>query len=334
MYVDKEMFSLCMHLDKIYENEGIGAEVFEKYLEQDERFGIVRQFTMEPHISLSSMDKLPEFLSYVWVLEKIKRQLERLFSFNHSFRTGAVAYDELGDDYDINSINVYTLYKFTPASGTSDYAINYKVRDAKLDCAWEALRTLTQASKGSTGTPYNENAIPNVIKFVDAPITKDSGSIRISTENAGLRFKSVYTNGYLAYMAAYAEAKGETMEIGTLIAPKEYVDAAGAFTHAALAAKYATNPYLEVKADLADPYSNANGVTTIAGSIVKIKTANLTKDFAGIGYIKIGNEYFYTDTYTVRNVSAVATAALADASANYTSGQRLVLGKLNGTVAE
>lgn len=104
MFVDKEMFSLCMHLDKIYENEGIGAEVFEKYLEQDERFLIVRQFTMEPHISLSSMDKLPELLSYVWVLEKIKKQLERLFSFNHSFRTGTVAYDELGDDYDINEI--------------------------------------------------------------------------------------------------------------------------------------------------------------------------------------------------------------------------------------
>ncbi len=104
MFVDKEMFSLCMHLDKIYENEGLGAEVFEKYLEQDERFSIVREFTMEPHISLSSMDNLPEFLSYVWVLEKIKKQLERLFSFDQSFRTGTVTYDELSDDYDINEI--------------------------------------------------------------------------------------------------------------------------------------------------------------------------------------------------------------------------------------
>lgn len=140
MYVDKEMFSLCMHLDKIYENEGIGAEVFEKYLEQDERFGIVRQFTMEPHVSLSSMDKLPEFLSYVWVLEKIKRQLERLFSFNHSFRTGAVAYDELGDDYDINEI--LTLFSkdemrkvFKDPSRYSDLMETY----AKLENAVDRL---------------------------------------------------------------------------------------------------------------------------------------------------------------------------------------------------
>lgn len=108
MFVDKEMFSLCMHLDKIYENEGLGAEVFEKYLELDERFSVVKEITLEPHINLSSMDKLPEFLSYVWVLEKIKKQIERLFLLNQSFRSGTVAYDELGDDY--NLIDILGLF--------------------------------------------------------------------------------------------------------------------------------------------------------------------------------------------------------------------------------
>ena len=85
-------------------------------------------------------------------------------------------------------------------------------------------------------------------------------------------------------------------------------------------------------------------VTTIAGSLVGIKAANLDRDFAGIGFIKIGDKYFYSDTYAVKNVSAVASAALADTTAvandeykyeisagvysPYTKGQREILNTL------
>jgi hypothetical protein len=252
---------------------------------------------------------------------------------------------QLGDNYDINSIDMYTLYKFkTPEAANYDYAMTYKTRDDKLQCAWEALRTLTQASKGSTGTPYNDNTVPNVIKLVDAPITKESASVRISTANSGLRFKSVYSDSYLAYMQAYADAIGQTMTVGTLIAPNDYVVAAGAFTHEALAAKYGAAGYVEVEAAKATPFQSANGVTTFAGSIVNIKEGNLDRDFAGIGYIKIGNEYFYAENYTVKNVSEIATIALDDTAtaqgngynyeistgvwSPYSEGQREVLNDL------
>ncbi len=242
---------------------------------------------------------------------------------------------QIDEQFDIESINLYTLYKFNNPDviyneGTKDevdydYAMTYQLRTDKMQVAWEALRTLTQASKGSTGTPYNENTVPNVVKLVDAPLTKDSASVRLSTEYSGLRFKSVYTNEYLAWMAEYAKAQGATMEIGTLIAPADYVTAAGDFTHAALLEKYGTDAtsgkakgYVEVIAKIGTPYANANGVTTIAGSLVNIKEGNLARDFAGRGYIKIGNEYFYTDNYTVRNVSDIATLALGDTSATQT----------------
>jgi hypothetical protein len=172
-------------------------------------------------------------------------------------------------------------------------------------------------------TPYNVPQLVNVVNFVDAPLTKDSASARISNSAAGLRFKSVYTNEYLAYMAEYAKAQGETMEIGTLIAPADYIK--GEFTHAALG----KGNYVEVMADLNTPFSNANGVTTIAGSLVNIKEANLDRDFAGIGFIKIGNEYFYTDNYTVKNVSAIASAALADTKAVRVAIDRIHEGRYN-----
>ena len=256
---------------------------------------------------------------------------------------------QLDDKFDIESINIYTLYKFTePDTGTVDHAMTYQLRSTEMQVAWEALRTLTIASMGvynaAKPTPYNENTVPNVIKFVDEAFTKDTASVRISTSVSGLRFKSVYTNDYLAYMAKYAAIKGETMEIGTLIAPNDYVTAAGAFTHAALSAKYGANGYVEVPAVQADPFQNVNGVTTFAGSLVNIKEGNLARDFAGIGYIKIGSEYFYADGYAVKNVSDIASAALADTKATqqgaykyeveagvwspYTEGQRLVLGNL------
>ena len=199
------------------------------------------------------------------------------------------------------------------------------------------LGRLTAADNGGK-CPYGTSWYPiAVVNFVDAG-TKNSASARISNTASGLRFKSVYDNDYLEKMAAIAAAQGEEMEIGTLIAPADYIK--GEFTHAALG----KGNYVEVMADLNTPFSNANGVTTIAGSLVNIKEANLDRDFAGIGFIKIGNEYFYTDNYTVKNVSDIASAALADTKAvagngydykvsegvysPYSEGQRNVLNTL------
>ena len=210
-----------------------------------------------------------------------------------------------------------------------------KETGAKDQYAWSFFKDTTsrvmnilnvQAGVDNGGNlTYSANMYGHVIYLNRDFATKDGASARISTENAGLRFKTVYTDAYLAEMKAYAEAKGETMEIGTLIAPANYIT--GEFTHAALG----TGNYIEVMANVATPYANANGVTTIAGSIVNIKTANLTRDFAGIGFIRIGDEVFYSDTYTVRNVAEIATAALADTTATFTPGQILILKKLNGT---
>ena len=107
------------------------------------------------------------------------------------------------------------------------------------------------------------------------------------------------------------------MEIGTLIAPADFITN-GEFTHAALGA----GNYVEVAAVQDAPFSNVGGVTTFAGSLVNIKESNLDRDFAGRGFIKIGNEYFYSDTYAVKSVSYVASAALLDTVTEEQAGYR------------
>ena len=202
---------------------------------------------------------------------------------------------------------------------------------------------------GATQQYTNGNDFyPQSIQLIGTS-TLNAASARISVTNedqSGLRFKTTYTAAYIDELKALAAEKNETLEIGTLIAPKSYVEAAGAFTHAALAAKYAENPYVQVVAVVDAPFASGNGVITYAGSIVNIKKNDM--EFAGIGYVKIGDTYYYSESYCVRDIATVATAALADTSsvANdvykftieagvsyspYTVGQRLILSKLNGT---
>ena len=84
--------------------------------------------------------------------------------------------------------------------------------------------------------------------------------------------------------------------LGTLIAPKSYVEAAdGVLTPAALAAAGKTK-YLNATAD--DFYAKTDTVCTLSGSVVALKSKNLTLDYVGAGYVKItytnGTEAFVT----------------------------------------
>ena len=216
------------------------------------------------------------------------------------------------DIFDVNEITSFQYMNYV-RYGNGNGGLHFVKTNGAAN-AYTALQART-----ATGNIDNEGVVNYSIDFFQHVVhldsvahTRDSASVRISAINPGLRFKSNYTDEYLAYMAAYAEARGEAMEIGTLIAPADYVASVGEFTHAALSAKYSLNPYIEVMANVDNPFSQRNGITTIAGSISNIASANLTRDFAGIGFIKIGNEYFYTDTYTVRNISNIATVALDD----------------------
>ena len=156
--------------------------------------------------------------------------------------------------------------------------------------------------------------------------TQETASVRISSTKAGLRFKTTVSKFEIQELVnkyGYAD-----VQVGTLIAPTDKLD--GALTHESGTAGV---DYLDVKADIANPFAATNMAYTFAGSITNIKKANLDRDFTAVGYIAYTNAagettYIYSASVSTRNVSAVATAALADETANYTEDQKIILGNL------
>lgn len=116
MYVDKEIFSLCTYLDKIYKDEKLGSKIFTQYLRKEKDYDIVKKFSLS-EINISNMDTLPEFLSYVWAVKRIYTQLKRLFDDKRLYGTD-VAFSEIdNDDCGITEI----LYQFSRNENRADF---------------------------------------------------------------------------------------------------------------------------------------------------------------------------------------------------------------------
>jgi hypothetical protein len=141
----------------------------------------------------------------------------------------------------------------------------------------------------------------NIIETVDA------ASIRLK-DPTGLRFATQINTAALLAVAD---------EVGMIIAPKAYVDAAGGvFTTEALdQLGYVTN-YLKIEAGAY--YGNQNSTAElptsnhnyITASIVNILDTNIAREFAAIGYYVIDGVTYYADSYTVSSVQEIADVAI------------------------
>jgi len=148
--------------------------------------------------------------------------------------------------------------------------------------------------------------------------TQDMASVRLSESYPGLRFK---TKIHKAYLEQLIEAYGaENVSVGTLITPTDILGDKD-FTHELGVSGV---DYIDVVAKVDTPFGSDSDYNDYAGSIVKIKKANLDRDFSAVGYIKIveGNNvrYEYSESIAVRNVSEIADAALEDTNDEYVTG--------------
>ena len=150
-------------------------------------------------------------------------------------------------------------------------------------------------------------------------------SIRIS-EVAGIRFKTMINK---AQLDALVKEKGAAnVEIGTIIAPTQYVRGAGKFTMAALdayrTAKNIPNvTYVQIKANYANYFAKETVGETeyyvYAGSLENILPQNVMLAFSGIGYVKVGDEVVYAEyneADSSRTVGYVAYRAYLKNDAN------------------
>lgn len=142
----------------------------------------------------------------------------------------------------------------------------------------------------------------------EADAELDNGaSVRVdaTAEMTGIRFTG---------SAKYVE--GATY--GILIAPADYVAAAGAFTKEALdtwaAAKSIAVPYVMAVAQKS-LHDNGDGTVSFSVALVDIQSGNYGRSFAAVPYVTVGGETTYGDydsTNNARSMKSVATEALAD----------------------
>ena len=179
----------------------------------------------------------------------------------------------------------------------------------------------------------------SVTAFAEDTLTLDmkaleGASIRIG-EVAGIRFQTLINKAELD--ALVAENGEDAVEIGTIIAPTQYVKATGEFTMAALDAYKASKPlnssaYVKVVATYSMPFSTktVDGVEyyVYAGSLENIRDENVMLDFSGIGYVKVGDEVVYAnynEADSSRTVGYVAYRAYLANDANLgTDGKTLI----------
>lgn len=167
----------------------------------------------------------------------------------------------------------------------------------------------TRADLGSAPTFMVLEESPDAIQNVIKPTTQDGASVRISEENNGLRFKTTVPTAQMDELVA--KYGSSHVFVGTLIAPADMLGTSK-LTHSFGTAGV---NYIDVKADVLAPFSEADGVRTYAGAISKIHRNNLDRDFVARGYIYyvdlngVGH-YIYSDTTCTRNVDYVATKAL------------------------
>ena len=142
-------------------------------------------------------------------------------------------------------------------------------------------------------------------------------SIRLNNEN-GIRF---YTNVDKQRIAEL-QANGATVELGTIIAPKDLIS--GEFTHED---ENIDVKYTAVNSDGSFKYyEDSSGWSGVVGSIVRIKDTNISRDFVGRGYVKVTdgeNTYIsyadYYDSNTTNNTRSMkyVASALRNDTSNY-----------------
>ncbi len=162
--------------------------------------------------------------------------------------------------------------------------------------------------------------------MADKIVMTEGASTRISQSNSGIKFEvniNKYSYNYLASIPNAVVSKG------MLIVPYDYISDGTEFTIDGL--EKANKEYLDIPSEDFLETSPSEQSYKFWGSIVNIKPANYTRDFAGIGYIKVEvngvTEYVYAsfDADNVRNVYEIAKEAYEDSTAGYTENQLNIL---------
>ena len=188
--------------------------------------------------------------------------------------------------------------------------LGISIYDTRMKDGYTGTQLLNMLSDGSISPSVTEPYAVNAIMSYGAAIRLDGTS--------GIRFHTNVDKQRIAEL----QANGATVELGTIIAPKDQIS--GEFTH--------DDEHIDVKYEAKNSdgsfkyYEDGRGRSGVVGSIVEIKDENIAQSFVGRGYVKVTvgeNSYIsYADYYdgktanNTRSLQYVASALKKDA-ANY-----------------
>ena len=143
----------------------------------------------------------------------------------------------------------------------------------------------------------------------------DGASIRIS-EPSGLRFTAVLGADYLASLNG-------NVSYGIIIAPTDYVKAAGEFTIEALEGLTVTggSKYKVIPAEYCSNNPEVDGYYEFSAVLAPIQATNYDRAFSARAYVKVDGVYYYSEydeDLNSRSVSEVADKAYNDLSVGMT----------------
>ncbi len=209
---------------------------------------------------------------------------------------------------DVNGTRVASALNTGLNGGTQNLNQSFPMTEDTITITEETTIAMTITTTTSGSLYLNALQLEKIGDYV-APVVDSYENIAGTTSvTAQLRIGNVngirFITNVDADLVAQAEAEGYTVTMGTLIAPL----ASGELT-------LDTNPVLDI------PTTGwfANNVGEIAGSIVSIKSANITKDFIARGYVKLTKDetttvYYATQPNEGRSLKTVAAACVADSS--------------------
>ncbi len=139
-----------------------------------------------------------------------------------------------------------------------------------------------------------------------APVMEGGAGVTITSAYEGIRFTS-----YIPAAVAANLPKGYSF--GTLIAPADYVVAAGGFTHAKLNEWKAANSSVgTVYVDIVAKNSieeNTDGSISFSGALVSLKQQNYTRSMAAVAYVLADGVYYYSTYDPDQNARSMAYVA-------------------------
>lgn len=145
-----------------------------------------------------------------------------------------------------------------------------------------------------------------IADYASSFVMDQGASVRISTENGGMRFTSYLSEtDYKALNAHYA---GFT--VGTLIAPKDIIAGKGDFTLENTELVAGTD-YLNVTGEFVKS-SSEEGVYCFNAVISNLKTANYDRTFIASSYIKSGEQVVYAADFNEEGRSAFYVSSVAE----------------------